>query len=159
MRTEDFYLLVQFSPDTPEGAHTDPWMPFDTDLADAFLDGDIEMGLVTTTNHDRGKLQVGMPICRYKRTVGWLDVEAETRRDKASAQAAGWAWCSAAGVYKHGDVVIQVPPRDHSCACAARSAGRVPREGPVLQQGAQVCVQECVGAQAHFHVHCRNCWR
>ncbi len=76
VRTEDFYLLVQSSPDSPEGTHTDPWMPFDTDLTDAFLDGDIEMDLVTTTNHDRGKLQEGMPICRYKRTVGWLDVEA-----------------------------------------------------------------------------------
>ena len=43
------------------------WTPYEGEVPDL---------AVTTANMDGGKEQEGMPVCRYRRTVGWLDVDA-----------------------------------------------------------------------------------
>ena len=40
-------------------------------------EGEISDLVVTTANMDGGKEQEGIPVCRYRRTVGWLDVDAD----------------------------------------------------------------------------------
>ncbi len=37
--------------------------------------GSVPENAIWTTNEDEGQKQQGLPVCRFRRTIGWLDVE------------------------------------------------------------------------------------
>jgi len=73
-RSADFYMLVQPAGDgmllhsATEKMVTEPgWVPYENDDSAATAD------LVTTDNYDRGDKQEGWTVCRWRRSVGYVD--------------------------------------------------------------------------------------